>query len=181
MKKWFKLETLVSFSAFVMSVCAIVISFAEVRMMSEQKEASVWPRLFSARNTSNLDFVVTVRNSGVGPAQIKSVEVTVDGKPVKNWNEVIGLIDPQTKVAKSQSVLTNLVLVPGETVEAFKLKGDGVDVFNLQRSRLRLKLCYCSIYEKCWVLDESVERNAGLAVPYPVEACKIDKTAQFLL
>ena len=180
MKKIFKAESIVPFSAFVVSMCAIVISLVEVKVMDEQKQASVWPRVFTARNTASDSFQVMVRNAGVGPAQIKYVEVLVDGKAQKSWSEVYKKITSNDKGRFRQGTLTNNVITPGETIFPLTINGEGANKFNADVERLKIKLCYCSIYERCWFLDETTERNAGLATPEPVEECKIENKRQFL-
>ncbi len=148
--------------------------------MVAQKEASVWPRIFVARNTGHEKFEIMVRNAGVGPALIKNVEVTVDGVIIKNWDDAINRIAPNEMNSRSQSILTNYVLVPGGTIEPIGLKGQVAELFRADTKRVRLKVCYCSIYEKCWVIDESVKRTAGFAIPFEVEVCEIDVARQFL-
>jgi len=180
MKKIFKVESLVPFSAFLVSICAIVISVVEVRVMDDQKQASVWPRVFTARNTGPDLFQVMVKNAGVGPAQIKYVEVLVDGKVQKLWSEVYKKITSDDKGGFRQGTLTNNVITPGETIFPLTVNGEGANKFNGNIKRLRIKLCYCSIYEQCWTLDETLERTAGLALPMPVEECKIESERQFL-
>ncbi|NQZ06662.1 MAG: hypothetical protein HRT35_05805 [Algicola sp.] len=148
--------------------------------MEAQKEASVWPRVFVARNTGDDRFSVVVKNSGVGPALIEHVEVRVDGNIIKTWNDATDIIAPNMSISKGQSILTNYVLLPGETIVPIRLQDEVANLFNVDRKRVRLKICYCSIYEKCWVIDEAVKRTAGFATPYPVETCEIDVELQFL-
>lgn len=180
MKKLFKSEYIVPFSAFLVSMCAIIISVLEVRVMNDQKQASVWPRVFTARNTAADSFQIVVKNAGVGPAQIKYVEVLVDGKVQKLWSEVYKKIAADNIGGFRQGTLTNNVITPGETIFPMTVNGDGANNFSSDTKRLRIKLCYCSIYEQCWILDESMERTAGLATPEPIEECKIERNRQFL-
>jgi len=196
MKKSFKIESLVPLSAFLISLCAIAISVVEVRVMNEQKESSVWPRIFTAKHIEPGVFKLMVKNSGVGPAQIRYLEVRVNGEIMKSWSEVYEYEEPAEKSDEKsdeksgeksgekggleQSILTNNVILPGELVYPFVVKGKIAEEFSNRKKYIKLKLCYCSIYEKCWVIDESLKRTAGLAVPYPVEACETNSTQQFL-
>jgi len=180
MIKIFKTQSIVPFSAFLVSMCAIVISVVEVRVMDDQKQASVWPRVFTARSTTSDSFQVVIKNAGVGPAQIKYVEVLVDGKIQKLWSDVYKNIASDNEKGFRQGVLTNNVITPGETIFPMTVNGEEAISFSRDIKRLRIKLCYCSIYEQCWLLDESVERTAGLATPEPIEECKIDSKRQFL-
>ncbi|MCJ8271340.1 MAG: hypothetical protein MJK04_18320, partial [Psychrosphaera sp.] len=149
-------------------------------VMEAQKQASVWPRVFLARNTGEGHFTVVVKNSGVGPALINYVEVRVDGKVIKDWDDAIEIIAPNRPIVKGQSILTNYVLLPGETIVPIILQDEVANLFRLDTKRVRIKICYCSIYDNCWAIDEAAKRTAGFATPYPVEVCKIDVERQFL-
>jgi len=80
----------------------------------------------------------------------------------------------------SQSVLSNNVIFPGEEHHPLEVHGRLADKLNRDTKRIRLKLCYCSIYEECWILDESEARSAGLAIPHKIEQCEINIKNQFL-
>ena len=83
---------IVAFSALVVSICAVVLSFNEVRLVRSQTEASVWPHLRTGVNVNftseGASYVMRVTNSGVGPARIRSFRVLLDGEPVHTWAEV---------------------------------------------------------------------------------------------
>jgi len=185
-KNLFKMSYLVPISAFIVSLCAIIISIIEVRVMDEQKKASVWPITYSSRTTHSVtdidksSFFINVTNSGVGPAIIKYVEVKFDGKIIKTWDEMLQNIEKDTELNVSQSVLTNNVILPGEEHHPLEVYGKLADKLNRDTKRIRLKICYCSIYEECWILDESEPRMAGLAIPHKTEQCEIDRKNQFL-
>jgi hypothetical protein len=90
---------------------------------------------------------------------IKHVEVRVDGKIIKEWGDAIEIIAPNMSRSKFQSALTNYVLVPGETIEPIRLRGEVANLFSVDTNRVRLKICYCSIYEKYWIIDEAAKRT----------------------
>lgn len=187
-KKIFNISYLLPASAFIVSLCAIAISIIEVRVMDEQKKASVWPIVYSSRSThspqdtSKSTFTINITNSGVGPALIKYVEVMFDGKIVKHWSEAVNKLKNKinSNSTVSLSVLTNSVVLPGRESHPLTIYGPLADVFNSDVKRLRLKVCYCSIYEDCWLLDELEPRTAGLAIPHKVEECEINIKRQFL-
>ena len=92
---------LAALSAVVIGVCALVVSFYEVRIMRADQRASVLPlvelnrsTLRVARNDPGASASVTqlqfnAENVGIGPARVKNFRVTVDGRPVKTWGEAV--------------------------------------------------------------------------------------------
>ena len=68
--------------ATLVGVCALFVSGYTAYVQRQQVRAAVWPILeFESSNTPDIHF--TLSNKGVGPAIIRHVTVTVDGKPVK--------------------------------------------------------------------------------------------------
>ncbi|MCJ8319014.1 MAG: hypothetical protein MJK12_05245 [Colwellia sp.] len=185
-KKIFNISYLLPLSAFIVSLCAIGISIVEVRVMDEQKKASVWPIVFSSRSTHSTQdsegssFSININNSGVGPAIIKYAEVQLDDKIMKSWSQVMKNISKNAHESFSQNTLTNNVILPGREFHPFQIEGKLADILNQDPKRIRLKICYCSIYGECWQLDESEPRVAGLATPHKVEQCEVDIKSQFL-
>lgn len=119
--------------------------------MAEQQRVSVWPYVqWYMSNVHGFKFVV--KNSGVGPAIIKSLDITVDGKPV----EVGGLaqtiyVPPDGSYATSSVV--GMVLPANEQVPAFQIEDEveGKKFTEAYRSKkLTVSLTYCSIYGDCW-------------------------------
>lgn len=87
-KSIWNLQNLATFTAVFISVCALVVSVMQTRIMKQQQEASVWPfvRWSIARGWSNDTtgiFKIIVSNSGVGPAIIEKVVVRYNYKEYK--------------------------------------------------------------------------------------------------
>lgn len=176
-RKRFDPEKIVAYSALILSLCAIVIAVYEVSLLEEQKHAAVWPRVFSARNTSADNFQVVIKNAGVGPAQILSVEVRIDGEPMFTWLDAVEQVVGDRAFPLSRSTVTNRVLTAGETIYPMGVTGEVANMLSANRDRLKLKVCYCSIYDRCWELDEATE-TAGFPAPRPISECKRDETTQ---
>lgn len=87
-KKTFNADRIVAFTAILISVCALVVSFYEVRIMRTQQEASVWPFVLIGQNYNSEGFAITAMNKGIGPAKIESLILRVDGEPLDSLNQL---------------------------------------------------------------------------------------------
>src|SRR5690349_5047501 len=77
-----------TFIATFIAVLAVCVAGYTAYMQRQQVRAAVWPILeFDSSNGPDIHF--TVSNKGVGPAIIRHVIVKVDGRPARNWNEVL--------------------------------------------------------------------------------------------
>src|SRR3954451_4974269 len=78
------------------SALALAVGAYQTRLMQTQARASVWPYLVSGFNYADFGerqgFELHIQNNGVGPAIVQSTVVTLDGKPVKHWNDVINAV-----------------------------------------------------------------------------------------
>ena len=165
-----------SLAALVISGLALGLGVYQTRLMQTQARASVWPYVVLGFNFNDqgehAGFELHVENNGVGPAILRSVHVSFDGTPVRHWSEVFAkLAEHGSKVEASLSGLHAVVIPPStnrETaVTAFHLLDldKGKRMFEA-RERLAIEICYCSIYDDCWVTHWL---NAKLD---PVAACR---------
>ena len=175
-----KASTLIAHSAFLVSLCAIGLSIYEVNILEEQKHASVWPRVYAARNTTDISYQVTVRNAGVGPAQIRYVEVMTNKQPIRTWRQGLESVLQKDGFNMSKSTLSNLILLPGDKINPLTVEGDDAVTFYKNKGSFKLKICYCSIYERCWTVDENDLDYAGFPIPKAIEKCPVKSENQFI-
>jgi hypothetical protein len=128
---------------------ALAVSTYNVYLQRQQIRAQVWPRLeWSQINVDG--FVYQLHNSGVGPADLRTVGVTVDGAPVASWAVAL---DRVTGVRGGYRTggLSGRVLGPGATIEALRITDEAAArVFEAQAQRIAVELCYCSTLGDCW-------------------------------
>jgi hypothetical protein len=155
----------------------------QTKLMQVQSRASVWPSLSIGENDTHTattdEFTWRVDNNGVGPAKIESVEVSLDGKPYRNWKTVSATLMPDRPFHAAQSSINGLVLPPSlnreTTVEMVKLtEPDLARAFHDAQSRFKIHICYCSVYDDCWSTDIN-DRNK---IPAP-DHCDTANTVQF--
>lgn len=149
-------EYLLAGVAFFVSVTTLGVYLYQARMMREQQHVSVWP--FVESYYSNVeDYRIAVKNKGVGPAIIRQVEMSLDGKPLAdNPALVAAVLGPGAKLDYQNSTLNGRVLAPGEEVVLFRIP-DLKEALPFQAKqhehRFDLRITYCSIYGDCWVSD----------------------------
>lgn len=136
--------------ASLVGLLALIVAGYTAWIQRQQVSAQVWPYLIGGRNGA-LSQLVWI-NKGVGPAIVRTVQVTIDGKPQPDWQSVrksLGL----ASFDYAQSFLNGNVLSPGETVGwiKFSSKAD-YDSFlgAARRANMNVEVCYCSTLGDCW-------------------------------
>lgn len=158
------------------SLLALAIGAYQTRLMQDQARASVWPYLtIGTTYTNDLDkdgFVLQVDNFGIGPAKIGSVKLALDGKPQRSWDDVLEALDVKD-ASYSTSSLHGDVIPPNinreTTIGAIRInERKAAKLFHEADSRFTLEICYCSVYDECWISRwhrSGVEPVARCTVP----------------
>lgn len=153
-------------SAVIIGVIAILISAYTAFSTRQQTYAQVWPHVEVGATGLLPTFMrqkatipnggggLFAVNNGVGPAIIRSVEVSVDGRPVPDWNhvfEAIGYTDrpPQT----ATSALNGRVFSPTQKIYLVATVGRKNWLHLKQKlfARVTIRTCYCSVLGDCWI------------------------------
>jgi hypothetical protein len=165
-------------SAFAIGVSMISLSVAISSNRTQERllAASVWPAL--EYGTGNHDdrgadvISMTVGNSGVGPARLRSFQVLYDGKPAPNAASLLkqccglGAEPAHTVTSGTRArVLKAGDDLPFLRVPREKNKVEVWDRFNQERFKTRVLACYCSVLDACWMMD------SDQAEPAPVANC----------
>ncbi|WP_341631481.1 hypothetical protein [Sphingomonas agri] len=131
---------------------------------------------------------LTVQNQGVGPARLAEIVMTVNGRPVRDFNTLIdhccapGLLQSASVGSKQfrgirsgEVILSRLrdrMIRPGEAVDAFDWPMTPANQAVLDRLRsqyatnaVNTSICYCSVFDDCWVRTDEDRR------PVPVKQC----------
>ena len=164
------------------AACALVVSAYTAYLQRQQTKAQIYPVLAWAHNETFGDadggeasFVYTLRNDGVGPATIESVEVTVDGKPMAHWKDVQKTLVPDLgKSVRRLSSVRGRSLAAGAEIEPYApLDPRAVQAFKTSQDRIRISYCYCSVLEDCWT-GRSGGGERDYYKPEPVAHCPTD-------
>ena len=166
--KWYKNpEMIVALSALFIGLVTAFTSIYSAYVDRTYSRASVWPRLEVFRSVSVDSFSYGVTNNGTGPALIKYAKVKNGSTYLKRWSDVKQFSEIR------QSHINNRTLSPQNSITPLSYKGDNAKALRNIDDNITIELCYCSVYEDCWVIDRS-------NTPTPVESCLIDKTQAFL-
>jgi hypothetical protein len=143
--------------ATLVGVCALFVSGYTAYVQRQQVRAQVWPILeYDTSNEPHLR--LTIANKGVGPAIIRHVLVTVDGKPAATWREALELLLGPGHHSLALSTIHNRVLSAGEAVDILTPRDAAGAMlpaggpFDAGRQRFGIEVCYCSTLGDCWTL-----------------------------
>ena len=167
--KWYKSpEMIVALSALLIGLVTAFTSIYSAFVDREYARASVWPRLEIFRSfNGNSSFSYGVSNNGTGPALIKYAKVQDGSKYIKTWQEIKAFQNIR------QSHISNRTLSPQNSITPVSYKGEDANSLVKADAVISIELCYCSIYEECWVIDRSNR-------PIEVEACIVENNQKFL-
>ena len=138
---------------------AVLVSGYTAFLQNRQVRAQVWPRVELHRDGSKGSLVAV--NSGVGPARVKAMRVSVDGRAVKRWMDLLSAIGHQGGFVQTQT--SGRVLPPGTQVDMLLMGHQGEagrktiqDIADYlweekAKHRIGILICYCSVLGDCWL------------------------------
>jgi len=182
------LDLTLALCAMFVSIVSLMVAVHHGRAMDRLVAANSWP--FLMYGTSNTDpqgnrrITLNVENDGVGPARVQTFEVWWQGQPVSTAPELLQrccTTDAKTPIdsatARSLHVvigqIASRVMRAGDT-EAFlslELKDANAEIWHrldVARLQLKLRACYCSVFDECWETDleqTSAKRVASCPAP----------------
>lgn len=167
-----KVEFLVAICALVASVMAVYIAWDQGRVMRAQQHAGVFPVLqvdgYVTNRAEHTAVGIEVRNSGVGPALIESVEFFIDGETSTSFGTELDSLP--TNYELSWAAIVGRALAPGEGTTPIELTWplgtlDTSDVREISSNARSwgMEICYCSVFERCWKTRE-IGRSRAVAV-----------------
>jgi hypothetical protein len=183
--RWFRqnFQIITALAAMAVSVIALFVAWDQSRVMRAQQHGAVIPALqidgFISGDGSQLSIGVNVFNNGVGPAFIENVQVYRDGIRHDSLDALLEAMGVET-LDRSWTSMLGRVMAPAQTVEAarFQLPMNEIDsalIANMSAefSRWETRICYCSVFERCW---NATSHNAR---PARVERCEAGTTDIF--
>ncbi len=170
------LQAVLAIAGLFTGAVALYAALSEADAVRKQQQAAVWPHIrvvdMNIGRPGEERFDVIVGNRGIGPARIKSATLTVDGKRVKSWYEVIDTLADGAEYGISNYPIAGEVLAPGEDIVTVSVEAKyaSIDIVKAFRDLVRarrgnLQICYCSVFDECWRSD------ALSRMTTPVDAC----------
>jgi hypothetical protein len=172
-----KVEMVIAICAVVTSALAVFIAWDQGRVMRAQQHGAVYPVLQADGYVSaDLDerlMGVKFRNSGVGPALIEAVEMLEDGGRVSDLISYRDALPDGYNL--SWTSMVGRAIAPGEEIDALRISwpADAISAAEQARTatewgKLTMRICYCSVFERCWKVDGLSENRPA----QQVKACK---------
>lgn len=158
------LEAMGAVTAIVVSVASLYVAVRQTSLMERQLEASVWPSLIYDTNNVGDDGKPTIsfslKNGGVGPARVRSLEVSFHGKPITGFKELLSECSPPGDHHVGGVHVGDVVgrLIPaGQTIQFLQVGQHGEeDPFFSHLDSVRFevdgRVCFCSALDQCWTL-----------------------------
>ena len=174
----FRVEILIAVCALLMSTLATAASWWQSRVVATQLSSQVWPYVAIGTTVGPNGLELVMTNDGLGPAVIRSLQLSVDGKPYPTFVAAErALLGPQAPLPRGSfaSLAEGSVIRIGGAVTLAKIQNLPLVRAILPRTnRIDLRVCYCSILGDCWI--RSIR---GATEPVRVSACPVDGAAHY--
>ncbi len=187
-----KLNLTIALCAVLISIASFYATYLQASAAEQQVKAMTLPLMQSY--TGNFDdetkektISFTIENAGVGPALIKSISYNYQGVEYSSRGSFIkACCDKEreeyhntfstSNEMRYGSITSNVLntIIPAQTkVKHFRLfKGstnnEYWDKLNDERFKMKVKICYCSLLDECYVTEKN-------GVVEPVDACPVMK------
>ena len=157
-------DKLLAISAFIVSICALVVSIYQTQILSQEKDASVWPYLRVEQSWGSNYYILSVNNKGVGPAIIQNMYYQYEDSTfqyINNLAEYIIRQEYSTDMSISYDY-TNIepkgtAMIAGESKDILRFRDTpGINERMLKYlQKVDIFLDYSSIYNNCWRNDNN--------------------------
>jgi hypothetical protein len=170
-------DRITALMAVLIGACALAVSLYTAYLQNAQVRAQTWPHIQLWQ--SNVDRSFSISNRGVGPARIADVRLRIDGLEVTGFDQAIKKLQAKPEpVSSLQSYFARRVLTPNEDVKMIQFETDAhFNIFMNNRDRIRFEICYCSVLNECYLLNENAKTEAQYITSTP--RCPLDKPGQF--
>lgn len=176
-KPRFEWDRITALMAVLIGACALAVSLYTAFLQNAQVRAQTWPYLQMWQSNVNRSF--SISNRGVGPARVADVKLWIDGKEVENFDQAIVVLSKSTeRVSSVQSYFARRVLTPNEDVTMIQFDTDAhYNIFMNNRDRMAFQVCYCSVLNECYLLDERAKSEQEYITE--VSQCPVGKPGKF--
>jgi hypothetical protein len=181
--KTFRLDLVIAICALFVSSLATAASWWQSRVVAQQLSSQVWPYLSVQTSYDSSSVALTIANEGLGPARVRSVVLSLDGRPHRKLTEVLDVIAPAKRRSlrgQFTDVARGSVIRVGGTITLFRI-GDRAVMNALLRNykRMDLAVCYCPIIPgECWFVRKS-GADGGDGDPQSVAECPDERRFMF--
>jgi hypothetical protein len=188
------LELTIAITALVTSISSIVIAIQHGHTMEKLVQANSIPYLESGFSTATPEgasvLSLDLLNRGVGPAHEESLRVTVDGRPVRSFADLVAAsLGPNEGPKAYQGFHRTRTILKDHVPKRFIAAGQSRLVFKVprtpenarwwdlltkQQSRWNVAFCYCSVFDECWATRSEFDEARR------VKQCTRDEKVEFI-
>jgi hypothetical protein len=181
----FALDFIIASAAIIVSLASLWVALRADQTQEQLLKSSVWPYLSYGKSNATeagvRQLVFEIDNEGVGPALVRSIAVSYNGHYYPTFRSLMKAccnIDHPKNVFTS--TLHDRVIVAHDSVAFIimppgKLDAAEYQTILAQRSKIEVKMCYCSVLGDCWFMDTS----QGPGVPAAVRRCPPAQQPQY--
>lgn len=174
-----RLNLIIAVSAMVISLASFYATYLQAESANQQVKAMTYPLLQLEHGNFDLEsksekLYFTLRNSGVGPAQVRGLKYLYNGETYASVNAFLSACcQPEYtefgQKVKSNSLPVEASLITGDPKNAILSAGDQLNLLVLSKTvdnvalwnrinkerfnRFAVKACYCSLLDRCYELD----------------------------
>jgi hypothetical protein len=172
-------------SAFVVSLASLWLTVHNARTMERLVASNSYPNIdFSHGNGFDFEdgrglrpaVYLSLDNTGIGPARLRSIELSFAGKPAANLRELLALCctqEPAASLPKTDYRFTGdlrgAMIRAGESQTLFAWAEAPADPRWARLEKIRgeigVRVCYCSVFDDCY------RRDSAGREPVQVRAC----------
>lgn len=171
-------EILIGFGVLLISGVSVFVAYNANRTQERILAASVWPSLIFGTSDLSKDGVpqlsMDLLNRGVGPARVRWAEVLYEGRAMSGPSALLAACCDTTSEDAGLFVvgssIQRRVVGPNEWIQVMRVRrpetpSPAYEGLARLLPRARMRLCYCSVLDECWMLDSE------LPEPSPVREC----------
>jgi hypothetical protein len=159
--RFFRPDFIVAILALVIGISTMGVYIYQANIMSKQMHAAAWPYVEANISTSPGRFSISIDNKGVGPAIVKKVTIVADtlrfSDSQKNLDSLAHILTGTHDLLSSYTNLAGRVLSPDDLITYIEVS-DSIKVHALlqalRKRKLQLEICYCSVFDDCWLLAQ---------------------------
>lgn len=179
------LDISLAVSAFFVSLTTLWLTMHNARTMERLVAANSYPNIdFSYGNQFDFEdgrgarhaIYLSLDNTGIGPARLRSIELSFAGRPAANVRELLQLCctrEPPASLPNtdysSSGDMHGAMIPAGKTLNLFAWPEAPNDPrwarLEAIRDRIGIRVCYCSVFDECYV------RVSGHREPKRVDSC----------
>jgi hypothetical protein len=153
-------SVIIALCSMAIALSSFVLSIREARMSREHDRLLVQPHFLISFNYNEDGVSWVAFNDGLGPARIRGLMLLVDDVS-QNWTEPFpNAIENALKIHPKKVSFVNPMV--GTTISSGNdmilmsvPAGPDADAIKADVERVSFEVCYCSIYNECWLFDST--------------------------